>query len=59
MVSGMWLTEWIVEAARWVQTAGSGLPVAAVALNASTPVVAIASKAGARRSAGKARIDAD
>jgi len=47
--SGACPTDSIVEAARWLQTAGFVLPVAAVAVNASRTVAAPATAIGARR----------
>jgi len=47
---GKWLTFWITVPARSLQIAGFGLPVAAVAVNA-TPAAAIATRAGAKRHA--------
>jgi hypothetical protein len=49
----------MVEAARCVQTAGFGLPVAAVALSASRTMAAVASRAGAMRHATTRPVETD
>ena len=58
-LTAIWPTDWIVVVALCFQTVGSGLPVAAVALKARNPDVAIASTAGANRNAWIEDVDAD
>jgi hypothetical protein len=56
LASGMWLTDdWMVDTARWVHTAGLGLPVAAAALRAVMPIAPSPTNAGASRHGRLAR----
>jgi hypothetical protein len=52
----MWLTDWMVDTARCVHTAGFGLLVAAAALRAMMPTAAIPAKAGASRHGDRAHL---
>jgi hypothetical protein len=52
----MWLTDWMVDTARWVHTAGLELPVAAAALRAVMPTAASPTNAGASRHGDRAHL---
>jgi hypothetical protein len=49
MTSGVWPTDWMVDAASRVHTMGLGLPVVAVAVSASRTAIAAATRNGATR----------
>jgi hypothetical protein len=57
LVEGMWLTDWMLAAARWVHTTGFALPVAAKALTETTLMTATTVSAGTSRSARRAGAD--
>ncbi len=57
--AGAWPADSSVDVARWVQTTGFALPVAAKAANATTPATAAASAAGANRKGAAGAFDAD